>query len=103
MSPSAAHKLEKAPQAGLWRTGPPGTRTTPDTRSRRALGHLRAHHQAGAFQHYQSVQRIPRQEALAPGAHRHHLPRVLQQEAVAAGHVAEHSGSRGCGAPAAAA
>lgn len=60
-----------------------------------ARGHLRAHHQAGALQHGQAAQRVPRQEALAAGAHQHHLPRVLQQEAVAAAHVAARHGAQG--------
>lgn len=60
-----------------------------------ARSHLRAHHEAGALEHRQAARRVPRQEALAAGAHQHHLPRVLQQEAVAARHVAGRCGSRG--------
>ena len=96
----SAQVTERAPSWALADRSP--QHTTRGARSSKARGHLHAHHQAGVLQHRQAAQRVPRQEALAAGAHQHHLPRVLQQEAVAARHVAAHRrSSGGCAALAA--
>lgn len=58
---------------------PPSTPPTPGRYSR-------SHNQAGTLQHCQAAQRGPGQKALAVSTHQHHLPRVLQQEAVTVRH-----------------
>lgn len=71
----AAGSVQPGPREHELQTGP-------------SAPHLRAHHEAGVLEHRELARRVPGQEALSARAHQHRLPRVLQQEAVAARHGA---------------